>query len=186
MAASEWTRSVRAIRDTPVADYCASSINTTRHVSYCPPMAVLPFLRALSVSYVKQTLWLWVQLWPYVGMGSLGTRLHRDCNGWRCKNLSSCYFYIKHQERRKKVRRYDTTLLWGSTQLHGSTTSRKELVRPKVRKDWVCIFVVWQDQMKMRCCLSTPESPEYILHVAHSTSFSPVSPYTHHRSLTIY
>jgi len=40
--------------------------------------------------------------------------------------------------------------------------------------------------MKMRCCLSTPGSPEYILCVAHSTSVTPVSPYTHRRFLTIY
>jgi len=32
-----------------------------------------------------------------------------QCNGWRCENLSSCSFYIKLEERRKKVRRYDTT-----------------------------------------------------------------------------
>jgi len=38
----------------------------------------------------------------------------------------------------------------------------------------------------MRCCLSTPGSPEYILRVAHSTSVTRVSPYTHRRSLTIY
>jgi hypothetical protein len=40
--------------------------------------------------------------------------------------------------------------------------------------------------MKMRCCLSTPGSPEYIFHVAHSTSATPVFLYTHHRCLTIY
>jgi len=34
----------------------------------------------------------------------------------------------------------------------------------------------------MRCCLSTPGSPEYILRVAHSTSVTPVSQYTHRRS----
>jgi len=38
----------------------------------------------------------------------------------------------------------------------------------------------------MRCCLSTRGSPEYILSVADSTSVTPVSPYTHRRSLTIY
>jgi hypothetical protein len=38
----------------------------------------------------------------------------------------------------------------------------------------------------MRCCLSTPGSPKCILRVAHSTSVTPVSPYTHRRSLTIY
>jgi hypothetical protein len=38
----------------------------------------------------------------------------------------------------------------------------------------------------MRCCLSTLGSPEYILRVAHSTSVTPVSPYTHRHSLMIY
>jgi len=42
-----------------------------------------PFLLALSVSYFKQILWRCGQLCPYVGMGSLGTRLHRDCNAIR-------------------------------------------------------------------------------------------------------
>jgi len=186
IAGSEWTRSVRAIRNTPVADYSAPGVNITCRAAYRPPIAVLPLLLALSVPYFKQTLWRCGQLWPYVGMGSLGTRLHRDCNGWCCENLSSRLFYIKLEEHTKKVRRYDTTLLWESTQLHGSTKSRKECVRPKVGKDRVCIFVVWQDEMKMRCCLSTPGSPEYILRVAHSTCVTPISPYTHHRSLTIY
>jgi len=84
------------------------------------------------------------------------------------------------------VRRSHTTLPWGSTQLNGSTKSRKERVRPKVGKDRVCIFVVWQDEMKMRCCLSTPGSFEYILHVAHSTSSTPVSLCTHRPTLTTY
>ena len=44
MAPSEWTRSVRAVRDTPVADYSAPGVNTTRHVAHRPPIAVLPFL----------------------------------------------------------------------------------------------------------------------------------------------
>jgi len=54
---SEWTRSVRAVRDTPVSDYSAHGVNTTHQVAYRPPIAVLPFLLALSVSYFKQTLW---------------------------------------------------------------------------------------------------------------------------------
>jgi len=70
MAASEWTRSVRAIRDTLVVDYFTHGVNTTRHAAYCPPIAVAPFLLALSVSYFKQTLWRCGQLWPYVGMGA--------------------------------------------------------------------------------------------------------------------
>ena len=80
MAPSEWTRSVRAVRDTSVVDYSAPGVNTTRRVTYRPPMAISLFLLALPVSYIKQTLWRCGQLWPYVGMGSLGTRLHWDCN----------------------------------------------------------------------------------------------------------
>jgi len=80
MAPSEWERSIRAVRDTPEVDYSAPGLNSTRHVAYRPPIAVSPFLLALSVSYCKRTLRHCCQLWPYVGMGSLGTRLHRDCN----------------------------------------------------------------------------------------------------------
>jgi hypothetical protein len=40
--------------------------------------------------------------------------------------------------------------------------------------------------MEMRCCQSTPGSPEYILWVTHPTSSSPVSPHYHCRYLTIY
>jgi hypothetical protein len=64
---------------------------------------------------------------------------------------------------------YDTSLPWGSMK------PRKELVRPKVGKDKVFIFVEWQHEMEMRCCLSTPGSPENILLVAHSTSVTPES-----------
>ena len=53
IAPSEWTRSVRAVRDTPVADYSAPGANTTRRVAYRPPIVVSPFLLALSVSYCK-------------------------------------------------------------------------------------------------------------------------------------
>jgi len=80
MAKSEWTRSVGAVRDTPVADHSAPGINTRRHMAYCPLIAISPFLLTLWVSYFEQALWRCGQLWPYVGMGSLGTRLHRDCN----------------------------------------------------------------------------------------------------------
>jgi len=50
MAPSEWTRSVRAVRATPVAGYSAPSAKTTRRVAYRPRIAVSPFLLALSVS----------------------------------------------------------------------------------------------------------------------------------------
>jgi len=73
-------RSVRAVRDTPGADYSAPGISTMCRIAYRSPIAVSPFLLALSVSYFKQTLWRCGQLWPSVGMGSFGTHLHRDCN----------------------------------------------------------------------------------------------------------
>ena len=80
MAKSERTRSVRAVRDTAVADHSTPRINTTRHVAYPPPIAVSSFLLALLVSYFKCTLWCCSQLWPDVGMGVLGTSVQRDCN----------------------------------------------------------------------------------------------------------
>ena len=80
MTPSEWTHSVRAVRDTPVSDYSAPGVNWTRCVPYRPLIAVSPFLLVLLVSYSKWSLWHCGQLWPYIGMGSLGTRLHQDCN----------------------------------------------------------------------------------------------------------
>jgi len=44
MAPSEWTRSLRAVRDTPVADYSTPGVNTTRRVAHRPLIAVSPFL----------------------------------------------------------------------------------------------------------------------------------------------
>jgi hypothetical protein len=58
MAPSEWTHSVRAVRDTLVADYSAPGVNSTRRVPYRPLIAVSPFLLVLSVSYFQQSLWL--------------------------------------------------------------------------------------------------------------------------------
>jgi len=80
MAPWVWTRSIRAIRDTPVADCSAPSLKTPRRVTYRPPIAVLPFLLTQSVSDFKHTLWRCGQLWPYIRLGSLGTRLHRYWN----------------------------------------------------------------------------------------------------------
>ena len=80
MAPLEWTRTVRAVSDTPVEDSSAPGLNTTRRVAYRPAIAVSPLLLALSVSYVKRRLWCWGQWCPYVGMRSLGTRMHQDCN----------------------------------------------------------------------------------------------------------
>jgi len=121
-------------------------------------------------------------------MGSLGTHLHRDCNalGDPTKISPRVSFYIKLEERRKEVRSYDSPRPWGSTQFRGSTKSRKEQVRPTVGNNRLCIFIVWQDEMKMRHCLSTPGSPKYILRVAQSTSITPVPPYTHRHYLMTY
>jgi len=80
MDLSEWTESVRADRDIQMAAYSVPGVRAMRWVDYCPPIAVSPFLLALSVFYYKQTLWRGGQLRTYVGMGSLGMRLHRDCN----------------------------------------------------------------------------------------------------------
>jgi len=57
MALSEWTRSVRAVRDTPVADYSAPGVNSTRRIPYRPLIAVSQVLLVLSVSYFKRSLW---------------------------------------------------------------------------------------------------------------------------------
>ena len=179
MAPSEWTHSVRAVRDTPVGDYSAPSVNTARRVAYRPPIAVSPFLLPLLVSYFKHTLWRCCQLWPYVGMGSLGTRWHRDCNAMG--DAATISPRVPSTLSSRSVGRR-----WEDMILPSREDPRKERVRPKVGKDRVCICVVWQDEMKMRCCLSTPGSPKYMLRVAHSTSVIPVSPYTHRRSWTIY
>jgi len=102
-----------------------------------------------------------------------------QCNGWCCKNLSSRSFYIQLEEGRKG-RRYNTTRPWGSTK------SRNERVRPKVGKDRVWIFILWEEEMEMRWCLSTPGSAEHILPVTLSTSVTPVCQYNRRRSLKMY
>jgi hypothetical protein len=48
-AESQWTGSVRAVRDTPVADYSIPWVNTMCRTAYRRPIAVLPILLALSV-----------------------------------------------------------------------------------------------------------------------------------------
>jgi len=175
MSPSEWTRSVRAVRDTPVADYSAPGVNTRRHVAYRPPIAISPFLLTLSVSYFRQTLWRCGQLWPYVRMGSLGTGLHRDCNAM--VDATKISPRVPSTLNSRSVgRRWEDMILPGREYPCNCVDPRKERVRPKVGKDRVCIFVVWQHEMKMRCCLSTPGSPKYRLRIAHSTSVTPVSP----------
>jgi len=55
IASSESTRSIGGIRYTSVADYSAPGLNTTCHVAYHAPIAVSPYLLALSVAYCKHT-----------------------------------------------------------------------------------------------------------------------------------
>ena len=57
MAPSEWTRSVRAVRNTGVADNTAPGVNSMGRVPYYPLIAVSPILLVLSVSYFKRSLW---------------------------------------------------------------------------------------------------------------------------------
>jgi hypothetical protein len=69
MAASEWMRWVRAIRDTLVADYSAPGVNTTHRAARRPPIAFSPFLLTLSVSYFQLILGLCGQLLLVLAMG---------------------------------------------------------------------------------------------------------------------
>jgi hypothetical protein len=86
MTPSEWTHSVRAICYTRGGILCARHlysapvIYTMRRVVYLPLITVPLFRPVLSVSYFKWSLWRCGQLWQYVGIGTLGTHLHRDCN----------------------------------------------------------------------------------------------------------
>jgi len=95
MAPSEWTRSVRAVRDTPVADYSARGLNTMRRVAYRPPIAVSPFFLALSVSNFKRTLWWWRPTVTIRRNGLIGHAFASglQCDGWRCENHSTHSFY---------------------------------------------------------------------------------------------
>ena len=142
MARSESTRSVRAVRDTPVAVYSAPGVHTMRHVASRPPIAVSPFLLALSVSDVKQTLWRCCQLWPYIGMGSLGTHLHRDCNAMGDAVKISPRVPSTFSSR-SVGRRWQDMILAGREDPRNCVDPRKERVRPKVGKDRVWIFIVW-------------------------------------------
>jgi hypothetical protein len=53
---SEWTRSVIAVKDTEVAVFSATGLNTCCRVAYRHPIAVSPVLRAVPVSNCKSTL----------------------------------------------------------------------------------------------------------------------------------
>jgi len=80
MAPLEWTCSVGAVRDTPVGDYSAPGIKIIHPIAYCPAIEVSLCLLAVSVAYLKWPLWHCGHLRPYIGIGSLGTRLYFDWN----------------------------------------------------------------------------------------------------------
>jgi len=80
MTLSEWTPSVRAVSNTPVTDCSAHGIDTVRRIAYRPPLTVSAILLAPSVYNFDQTSWRYCQLRLYIGMGSLGTRLHQNSN----------------------------------------------------------------------------------------------------------
>jgi len=80
MTLSEWTQSIRAVREILLVAYTVHGINPTHRIAYRPPIAVSPYPLPLLVSYCKWALWCCGQPWPYVGMDSLGMRLHADGN----------------------------------------------------------------------------------------------------------
>jgi len=195
MAVLVWTRSIRAVRDTPVEDYSAPGINTTGRVPYHPPIAVSQFLLALSVSYFKQTLRRCGQLWPDVGMGSLCTHLHRDCDAMGdAAKISPCDPSTSMS--RRVGRRWEDMILPGHE-------NPRNCMDPNLGKsEWDqrlgnvdCVFLLY-DKMIWKwdavylprgfpdiysASLFPPLLPLY-LHtriVAHSSSVTPVSPYTY-------
>ena len=97
IALSEWTRSIRAVTDTPVVDYAARGVNTSCRVAYRPPIAVSQFLLGLSVFYFKLTLWWWRTTVTIRRNGFIGhafaSGLH--CDGWRCENHPTRSFYLR-------------------------------------------------------------------------------------------
>jgi len=91
MALSEWRHSVRAVRDTPEADYSAPGVITMYHIAFRSLVAVSLFLLALSVPYFKWTHWHCGKLGPYITIGSLGMHLHQDYNAMgNIANISPC------------------------------------------------------------------------------------------------
>jgi len=203
MAASEWTRSVRAVRDTPAADCSVPGINDMRRVAYHPQIADLEFLLALSGSQFKQTLWLCCQLWPYVGMDSLGSRSHRDCYAMGDSAIISPRVPSTFSSMSVGNR-------WEDMILPGREDPR-DCVDPRNLGQWEwdqklgkikCVFRLYD---KMRWNWDADYLPQGLPNiysashisrllplylctptVAHSTFITPVSPYTPRHSLTRY
>ena len=99
IALSEWTRSIRGVRDTQVAADSAPGVNTRRHVIYHPRFAVSPLLPALSVTKLKRTLWRWRRTVTIPRNGFIGHGLASGLqfDGWHYENLSSHSFPPAHK-----------------------------------------------------------------------------------------
>ena len=87
MAVPEWMWSGPAFGDTPGAHDFTPGSNSRCQAACTLLIAVSPFVLHLSVSNFKNRIWHCGQLWPYIGIGSLGTSLHWDCNamGYKAK-----------------------------------------------------------------------------------------------------
>ena len=96
LSVSEWTCSVRAVRDNWVADYYLPGVNGTCHITYRRPIAVSPCLLALAgLIFLTNLLVLWPTVtirWNWFIGYVLASEL--QCNGWCSENLSSPSFYL--------------------------------------------------------------------------------------------
>jgi len=146
-----WTCPLRQRRDTPLGGSCGNVFRDPPHEGHCGDTIELEG-RGHTINSLPQ-------------LSRHPNELHKNERCWV-------------EEHRKCVRRYDTTRPWGSTQVCGSMKCWTEQLGPKVAKDRVCIFIVWEDEINMRWWLSSPGSAKYILPITLSTSVSPVSPYT--------
>jgi len=87
-------------------------------------------------------------------------------------------------EHRNRVRRYDTTRCWESTQMRGPTTSRTERDQKLAKK--ACVFSL-NDRMRWKWDdVYLVQGLPNILPGTLSTSVTPVYPYTLRRSLKMY
>jgi len=91
MVISEWTRSIKAVRELPVAENTTPGVNTTRCVAFFPLIAVSPFAFTISVTHFEWQLWCCGHLGLYVGMGSFDTHVHWHSNATGdAVNISPC------------------------------------------------------------------------------------------------
>jgi len=180
MAASQWTHSVRAVRDTPVADSSPHGINTRHHIVYRHPITVSPCLLALSIFHFKQILWHCGQLWPYIGMGSLGIRLHQDRNA--CGDTATISPRVPSTLCSRSVTgRWEDMILPGHEDPRNLRKSKWDQkwgkiecivsLYDKMRRKWDAVYLPWVLPNINSALLIPPPLP--------------LSPYTNHRSITI-